>query len=110
MSGWTRWAPFPDPRRGDFVCAPIGHGVYELRDRKEDKFVLVGIGKNCASRLCSLLPAPLGQGTRRNSKKRRYVLKHVRNIEYRTYPCSSDSQARLIEKQRLASEQYVFQT
>ena len=28
---WSKWHQFPDPRKKEELCAPYGHGVYELK-------------------------------------------------------------------------------
>ena len=33
-TGWSNWKSFPDPRKGDSLIAPLGSGVYQLRNRK----------------------------------------------------------------------------
>ena len=88
----------------------MGPGVYELRNRATGELVLIGSAKNCCYRLSSLLPAPWGQGTRRNSKKRDYVFKTIADIEYRYQHCSSDVEARVVERKRLKEADYVFKT
>lgn len=110
MNMWTKWAPFPDPRKKEFLVAPLGPGVYELRLKGTGKLVLLGIGKSCALRMSSLLPAPLGQGMRRNFKKRAFVLKNLSRVEYRTCACATITEARLLEKQRMVEAEFLFPT
>jgi hypothetical protein len=88
----------------------MGPGVYELRNRSTGELVLVGSAKNCAYRLSSLVPAPWGQGTRRNSKKREYVLEHMDRIDYRCRACLDEEEARGVERRRLAEAEYIFGT
>lgn len=99
MKLWTEWAPFPDPRRQEFLNAPLGPGVYELRRRETGELVLRGQGRNCAYRMTSLLPAPLGQGTRNNQQKRDYVFENLQNIEYRSCACETQGDAKELEAQ-----------
>ena len=80
---WTDWLKFPNPKKGEYLYAPLGSGVYQLR-LKSGKLILFGKGKNLAYRMSSLLPAPLGAGTRNNEEKRNYVKEHLEEIEYRT--------------------------
>jgi hypothetical protein len=110
MTSWSDWALFPDPRQRKYLNAPFGPGVYELRRADTKELVLRGMGRNCAYRMVSLLPEPLGQGTRRNSKKRAYVLEHLGHIEYRTYPCATESEAKAIEDQLHNDEPCLFPT
>ncbi len=108
---WSAWQAFPDPRSGGILTAPFGPGVYELRNRKTDERVLFGMAKNVASRMSSLLPCPLGTGTRNNMKKRTYVCKHLGYIEYRSKPCA-DGAAAAVEEGLLRENRhrYVFPT
>ena len=97
MGSWTDWAPFPDPRRKDYIRAPFGPGVYELRRVDTKELVLRGQGRNCAYRMTSLLPTPLGQGTRKNNDKRNYVFANLEQIEYRSCPCEIEADAKRLE-------------
>jgi hypothetical protein len=97
VEAWTDWAPFPDPRKKEFVYAPIGPGVYELRRKNTQELVVRGSGKNCAYRMTSLLPAPVGQGTRKNQAKRDYVLENLAHLEYRCCACATEADARSLE-------------
>ena len=38
-TGWSDWKSFPDPRKGEYLIAPFGSGVYQLRNTKVDKYV-----------------------------------------------------------------------
>ena len=60
--------------------------------------------------MTSLLPAPLGCGTRNNSAKRVYLLRQLRNIEYRTHPCLTRAEAAEIERGLLKTRSYRFNT
>lgn len=73
--------------------------------------ILFGEGSFVAQRMTSLLPKPFGSGTRSNSRKRDYILKHLHDIEYRTYPCADKNEAKLHEKKLKAQKAlYVFPT
>ena len=88
---------FPDPRRRELITAPIGPGVYELRRTDTEELILRGSAKNCAYRMTSLLPAPLGQGTRNNAPTRDYVVANLASLAYRCCPCSTKAEARALE-------------
>ena len=107
---WSTWRPFPDPSKGDFLSAPFGPGVYELRRAGTRNLILIGMNKNCAYRMSSLIPSPNGTGTRGNKEKREYVQKRIRKIEYRCIACDSTSSAREIETERLAANTYKYHT
>lgn len=108
---WSEWRRFPDPRVKEFLCAPFGAGCYELRHQSNGNLILFGVGANCAYRMTSLLPEPLGCGHRSNSAKREYVLSNLADIEYRTLACSDVIEARDREKSLEENcPAYIFQT
>lgn len=110
MGAWGEWRAFPDPRSEGVLVAPYGPGVYELRERKTGALVYVGSGGNCAERMTSLLPAPLGCGTRKNARLRQHVLDHLADVEYRTQPSGSAREANAFEKSHRATGKYLFST
>jgi hypothetical protein len=105
---WTKWKSFPDPRKLEYLFAPVGCGVYQLVNRLTKEFVLFGRGKNLAFRMTSLLPTPLGQGTRDKKEKRDYILAHLENIEYRTLPFFDEHEAKDFEKRLKALNIHIF--
>jgi hypothetical protein len=62
--------------------------------------------------MCSLLPKPLGTGTRNNESKRNYLLKHLSDIEYRTCACETREEAAEIEREikQTPNNGYIFNT
>jgi len=109
---WSKYRPFPDPRKHGILHAPLGPGVYDLRRISTKKPVLFGIGAHCAHRMTSLLPKPLGTGTRNNERKRKYLLRHLKDIEYRTCACKTREEAADIERKikRDQGHLYTFDT
>ncbi|GHT30449.1 hypothetical protein AGMMS49574_10160 [Bacteroidia bacterium] len=105
---WTEWKKFPNPNKGEYLIAPFGCGVYELRNTKTNKLILFGRSKNCAYRMSSLLP--IGQGTRDNDKKIAYVQEHLDNVEYRTFSFLKEDEMKLFEKQLRQKDGYIFGT
>ena len=96
---WSKWKPFPDPRKGDYIHAPLGFGVYQLRNNKTKEYVLFGRSKTVAYRMSSLLPYPYRQGNRTSTKKQNYVFKNLADFIYRTVICSDEKSTKLIEKE-----------
>ncbi len=108
---WSRWRNFPDPKSGDYLSAPFGRGVYELRNKITKKLVLFGMSKNVAHRMSSLLPAPVGTGTRKNMRKREYVKNYLNDIDYRTKACLNVEEAKGEEQLlRQNKKAYEFST
>lgn len=106
---WSKWLPFPDPRKGGYLHAPFGPGAYELRNRQTDEYVLFGNSENVAYRMSSLLPAPLGTGTRTNEDKKQYVLENIADVEYRTLACETKEQAEQEERVlKNSGKRYIF--
>lgn len=107
---WVEWRPFPNPERHDFIYAPFGFGVYQLRNKITGQYILFGEGKNLAYRMSSLLPSPYGQGKRVNKKKREYVWKNIGDIEYRTVVCGDKKEAQRIQKELKRMKNHRFNT
>lgn len=97
---WSKWRLFPDPLKKEFIHAPFGPGVYELRRKDTGEYILRGKGKNCAYRMASLLPSPYGQGTRNNQEKRRYIFHNLKQIIYRCCACLTNEEATALESNR----------
>jgi len=111
MAHWSEWLSFPNPKKQEYLNAPIGPGVYKLRNKRTGEWVLFGRSKNVAHRMTSLLPVPLGTGTRRNQLKRGYILNHIADIQYCTLACLSEEEAKLEEnKLQKSGENYLFPT
>jgi excinuclease UvrABC nuclease subunit len=97
---------FPDPSKGETLTAPIGPGVYRLRNRKIREWVLFGKSKSVCYRMASLLPK--GPGTRKNLKKRNYVKKHLKDIEYQTMSFPTEKEAKSEEKTLRDKYNWIF--
>ena len=110
MINWSEWQKLPDPRKNEYLYAPFGTGVYELRRRKTKRLILFGKGNNVAYRMSSLLPKPYGCGGRENKTKRKYVFKNIADIEYRTLACKTSREADIKEKQLKKNGRYMFNT
>src|SRR5258707_15779780 len=113
LGKWTDWKPFPDPRKGELLCAPIGAGCYELQHRSSGQKILYGRSVNLASRMCSLLSREYGGAdSRDNDAKRDHVAKHLADVQYRTIPLTSESEAIRFEATELKARKgdYLFPT
>lgn len=109
-SNWSEWMKFPDPRKGEYLYAPYGCGVYQLRNFETGENILFGRGKHLAQRISSLLPSPYGSGTRKNSNKRLYVFEKLNKIEYRTISFTNENEAKAFERVLKQSKEHIFNT
>ncbi len=109
-TGWNEWKAFPNPKKREYLYAPFGPGVYQLRNKETGEFVLFGTGGHLALRMTSLLPEPYGAGTRHNAGKREYVWKHIEKVEYRTIAFPSKETAKSFESLVKGKEDYLFNT
>jgi hypothetical protein len=111
-SNWSKWRPFPDPRKLGLLSAPFGPGCYEVRRRKGSisEKILFGRGAHVAKRMTSLLPKPLGAGARNNSNKRKYIKDNLLLIEYRTLACASVPESKVQENALRKEGRYKFPT
>ena len=108
---WSVWRDFPNPKQYGILTAPFGPGCYELRRSDTGKKVLFGSGNHVAFRMTSLLPKPLGAGTRDNKFKRNYVHEYLDHIEYRTIACRDEDEARELERDlKVKQDSYQFPT
>ena len=105
---WSEWRPFPDPAKGESLTAPFGPGCYELRHGAQS--VCCGKSKNVAYRMSSLLPEPVGAGTRYNKDKPRYGADHLAAVEYRTVATETEQEAAAVEREIRAHGKYLFPT
>ena len=58
VTPWGTWKPFPDPRSGQHLDAPIGPGVFEVRHTGTGEQIAFGHSKSVAQSLAILMPKP----------------------------------------------------
>lgn len=107
---WSEWRIFPDPREGEYLVAPFGFGVYQLKNSKINDFTIFGRSKNLAYRMSSLLPTHLGASGRNNEEKKKYVLSNIENIEYRTVAFTSEKEMKDCERELRQLNIHKFNT
>jgi len=105
---WTEFSQFPSPLKQEYLFAPFGAGVYELKNVKTNELVYVGEGANTAYRMSSLLPEPYGAGTRNNSRLRNYIFENINDVHYRTLACADKATAKQIQDKMIATNKYLF--
>ena len=88
----------------------VSTGLFAANENKETKeYILFGKSKHVALRMSSLLPTPLGSGTRTNEDKRQYVLSNIMDIEYQTLALPNSELAEC-ENDIRNSNNYIFNT
>lgn len=105
VSVWTTWKLFPLAAHGEHIQAPIGPGLYEVREVGSGELIAFGHTANVAQALAGLAPltaaAPLwkralGLAPSRSGR---------RDLEYRTCATRNRSEARLMAEQMLGRRQ-----
>jgi hypothetical protein len=101
MFAWTSWKPFPDPRSGAPIEAPIGPGVYEVRRISTGETVAFDHSGNVARSLLSIaMPA-----------SRLWLFARPRadagDLEYRTCAASTSMDAKSIAA-RMTTQRRLF--
>jgi hypothetical protein len=101
MFAWTNWKPFPDPRSGAPIEAPIGPGVYEVRRISNGETVAFDHSANVARSLLAVAaPAP-----------RLWLFERPRadasDLEYRTCAASTSMDAKSIAA-RMAGQRRLY--
>ena len=80
---WAAWKFFPDPRSGGHLDAPIGPGVFEVRDTETGQQVAFAPSRNVARSLAGLMP-PSCSGLRALFPHRNRLRQPSHELEYRT--------------------------
>lgn len=78
---WTKWLPFPIPRMGGLLTAPLGIGVYQFR--YGDEVIHTNWGMNVAYDISSLFRGPWMPMEREDSKLQYFIYNRMDEIEYR---------------------------
>jgi hypothetical protein len=88
---WTEWKRFPKAERGEQLEAPIGPGIYEVREALTGGLFAFGSADSVAQALAGLTLRPrsfkswFGFGARENDP----------NLEYRTCATSTKAEAKI---------------
>jgi hypothetical protein len=90
---WTKWHSFQSSRHGNFVEAPVGAGIFEIR-RTSDH---VTVALSCTANLAHTLSAFVMRG----KEERRFIFMRQRSpyapgeLEYRFWRTLSLSEAKI---------------
>ena len=74
MHEWSIWRSMPSPEKCRELIGPKGPGLYQVRHKETDEYILFGISIKCKEKMISLYPVPYGIGNRYDNKIN-YVLK-----------------------------------
>lgn len=87
---WTEWKRFPKAERGEHIEAPIGPGVYEVREASSGGLFTFGAADSVAQALAALaMPQRSFASWFRTSASL-----NVPNLEYRTCATSTRAEAK----------------
>jgi hypothetical protein len=96
MQSWTSWKRFPDAHSGDLVEAPIGPGVYEVRHVDTGEVIAFGHSGSVANAIGELkINGKAGMWAKLFHRSASIP---VGDLEYRTYPTGSRSEAKTAAK------------
>jgi hypothetical protein len=88
---WTAWKSFPDDYHGEYIQAPTGPGLYEVCRASTREQIAFGCTRSVAESLADLLKP---RGLRRWLSFRRGPYYDTGELEYRTWPTKSLSDAK----------------
>ena len=103
IGNWTTWKQFPSAERGEHIEAPIGPGVYEVRDMATGDLMAFDAAANVAHALSALRKPPARAWAKLFGGDRRAF--RTPDVEYRTCAASSMSEARMMAQALLGRRQ-----
>ena len=93
MKSWSSWKHYPNAQSGEHIEAPIGPGVYEVRDTTTGHVIAFGHSGNVANAICEL---KFDSGARSWARlfRRDTATPRVSGLEYRTCAAASRAEAK----------------
>jgi len=107
MQSWTGWKRFTDAHGAEFVDAPAGPGVYEVRHTLTGRVVAFGHARNVASALDELKRNG-GIGTFARLFRRQLPVSRISDLEYRTCAAATRSEAKTTAQRLLGLRQTAW--
>jgi len=104
IGNWSNWKRFPNAQRGEHVEAPIGPGLYEVRKVSNGDLFAFDAAGNVAHALTALSGKSSSFSLARLFGGGRNVGQHT-ELEYRTCPAASVSEARVMAQALLGRRQ-----
>lgn len=105
IGNWTNWKKFPNAARGEHVEAPIGPGIYEVRNVSTGGLAAFDASANVAYALSALLRKPSSSPWTKLFVGRGGWEGH--DLEYRTCAAASLDEAKTMA-QRLLGRRQVY--
>lgn len=95
IGNWTSWKRFPQAERGEHVEAPIGPGIFEVRDIATGDLAAFDASANVAHALAALRKPPARSWSKLFGRGDRRTLRGP-DLEYRTCAASTVSEAKMM--------------
>ena len=95
IGNWSGWKKFPNAERGEHVEAPIGPGIYEVRNMSTGDLTAFDVSGNVANALAGLLRKPPSRPWAKLFSANRAPWPDY-HWEYRTCAASSMSEAKIM--------------
>jgi hypothetical protein len=95
IGNWSNWKKFPNVERGEHIEAPIGPGIFEVRNMSTGDLAAFDASGNVANALSALLRKPSSRPWAKLFGGCRAAWRG-HDLEYRTCPASSVSEAKMM--------------
>lgn len=106
IGNWTNWKKFPNAARGEHVEAPIGPGIYEVRNVSTGGLEAFDASSNVASALSALMRVPAASPWQKLFGTRGGWPGH--DLEYRTCAAASVREAKTMAQALLGRRQVYW--
>ena len=107
MQTWSNWKRFPDVKGGDYIEAPAGPGVYEVRHTLTGRVMAFGHAGNVANTIADLKfdgeVGPLAKFFGRQP-----LVSRLADLEYRTCAAASRADAKTAAQRLLGLRQNAW--
>jgi len=105
IGNWSSWKKFPNAERGEHVEAPIGPGIYEVRNISTGDLTAFNASANVAHALSALRRKQPSWAKLFNANRSAW---QGNDLEYRTCPASSLSEAKMMVQALLGRRQVYW--
>jgi hypothetical protein len=107
IGNWTSWKKFPNAERGEHVEAPIGPGIYEVRNMSTGDLAAFDASANVAYALSALLRKPPSRRWKKFFGGDRGSWQG-NDLEYRTCAATSLGEAKMMAQCLLGRRQVYW--